>query len=154
MLIIVNILIGLPTMTVHEKSAWIMTFALLVGGIFYGLTVAAMSSGLGMIAPPVLPTVLIYTIILIIIAIVGHILAATSSPADANEVVDERQRRIADKAGHLSAYVLGIGVLSALGLYLLTYNGNLMFYVLFASWMLSQLLEYVMQIVLHRQGVY
>ena len=141
-------------MTFHEKSAWIMTFALLVGGFFYVLTVVSMSSGLGTLAPPVIPTVVIYTVILIVLAIVGHLLAAVFSPADADEAADERQRRIVDRAGHLSAYVLGVGTLFALGLYLWSHDGNLMFYVLFASLMLSQLFEYVVQIVLHRRGVY
>ncbi|MBT8106558.1 MAG: hypothetical protein HKN65_12775 [Woeseiaceae bacterium] len=141
-------------MTFHEKSAWIMAFALSIGGLFYAVTVLSMSSGLGALAPPLIPTVVIYTVILVVLAIIGHIVAVAFAPEDADEATDERERRIIDRSGHLSAYVLGAGVLFALGLYLWSYNGNLMFYALFASLMLSQLFEYVVQIALHRRGVY
>ena len=140
-------------MTFHEKSAWIMALALSIGGLFYAVTVLSMSSGLGELAPPVIPTVVVYTVILVVLAIVGHIVAVAFGPDDADEIVDERARRIADRSGYLSAYVLGIGVLVALGLYLWSYDGNLMFYVVFASLMLSQLFEYVVQIALYRRGV-
>ncbi|MBT8094203.1 MAG: hypothetical protein KJP08_05275, partial [Gammaproteobacteria bacterium] len=90
----------------------------------------------------------------VVLAIIGHIVAVAFAPEDADEATDERERRIIDRSGHLSAYVLGAGVLFALGLYLWSYNGNLMFYALFASLMLSQLFEYVVQIALHRRGVY
>ena len=140
-------------MTFHEKSAWIMALALSIGGLFYAVTVLSMSSGLGELAPPVIPTVVVYTVILVVLAIVGHIIAVAFAPEDADEIVDERARRIADRSGYLSAYVLGIGVLVALGLYLWSYDGNLMFYAVFASLMLSQLFEYVVQIALYRRGV-
>ena len=140
-------------MTFHEKSAWIMAIALSIGGLFYAVTVLSMSSGLGALAPPLIPTIVVYTVILAVLAIVGHIVAVAFAPEDADEIVDERARRITDRSGYLSAYVLGFGVLVALGLYLWSYDGNLMFYVVFASLMLSQLSEYVLQIVLHRRGV-
>lgn len=141
-------------MPFHEKSAWTMIVALLIGGAFYFRTVFTLSTDLGELAPPNMPTVWVYTVILIVIAVVGHILAVAFAPEDANEATDEREKRINERAGHLSGYVLGIGTLAALGLYLVTYNGNLMFYVLFASLMLSQVGEYVGHVLLHRKGVY
>lgn len=141
-------------MPFHEKSAWIMTFALLLAGAFYVWTVSTISAELGQLAPPVLPVVVVYTVIITIVATVGHILIAVFSPRDAREATDEREKRIVERMGHVSGYVLGVGIILALGTYLFTYDGNLMFYIVFGSLMLSQLAEYVGQIVLYRVGVY
>lgn len=141
-------------MPFHEKSAWTMIVALLAGGMFYFWTVLTMSADLGELAPPSMPIVWTYTVILIVIAVLGHILAAAFAPEDADAPTDEREKRITERAGHLSGYILGFGALAALGIYLVTYNGDLMFYVLFASLMLSQVGEYAGQILLHRKGVY
>lgn len=141
-------------MPFHEKSAWIMSLALLVCGAFYYQTVASMSAALGHLAPPILPTLVAYTIALIVIAVIGHILIAILSPDDANDAIDERDKKVINRAGHLSGYVLGAGVFVGLGLYLFTYDGNLMFYVVFGSLMLSQLAEYAVQIAMYRTSVY
>ena len=137
-------------MPFHEKSAWIMSAALLIGGAFYGATVWGMSAALGDLAPPNMPSVVLYTILLVVVAIAGHIVAALLAPKEANAQLDERERAIADRAGHLSGYVLGVGVLLSLGVYLFAYSGPLLFYGVFASLMLSQLAEYLIQIALHR----
>jgi hypothetical protein len=41
----------------------------------------------------------------------------------------------------------------SLGLYLFSYDGNLLFYCVFGSLMISQLVEYGLQIVLYRTTV-
>jgi hypothetical protein len=137
----------------QEKSAWIMSLALLVGGIFYFGVVAAMSSSIGRLAPPILPVVIVYTAILVLIAIVGHIVAAVSASRDARAPFDERDRTVAARAGHRSGYVFGIGAILSLGFYLFSYSGNLLFYGVFASLMISQLVEYGIQIYLYRTMV-
>jgi len=140
-------------MPFHEKSAWIMSLALLLGGALYFAAVAAMSSAAGELVPPVLPAVIVYTFLLVIVAVAGHIVAAVFAPKEANAPLDEREKRIADRAGHLSGYVLGAGVLAALGFYLFSYDGNALFYGVFASLMLSQLAEYALQIFFYRSSV-
>ncbi|MEM7054750.1 MAG: hypothetical protein AAF446_09410 [Pseudomonadota bacterium] len=137
-------------MAFHEKSAWIMTLALLIGGLFYFGLVVLISNEMQQLAPPLLPLIVIYTIIQIILAVVGHILIAIWTPKEANASLDERDRRINERAGHWSGYVIGIGVITSLGLYLFTRNGDLLFYAVFASLMLSALAEYASQIVLYR----
>ena len=138
-------------MAFQEKSAWIMTLALLFGGGFYYRVVASMSAG-GELAPPNIGLIGVYTVILVIVAVVGHILVAVLAPKDADAPLDERERKIFDRAGHLSGYIFGFGVVFSLGLYLFSYNGNLLFYGVFASLMVSQLAEYVFQIFLFRRG--
>lgn len=137
-------------MAFQEKSAWIMTLALLFGGLFYFGLVLSISNDIGQLAPPLLPLVVIYTIILIVLAVIGHILIAIRTPKEADAPLDERDRRINERAGHRSGYVIGFGVIISLGLYLFTSNGDLLFYAVFASLMLSAVAEYASQIVLYR----
>ena len=128
-------------MPYQEKSAWVMSMALLAGRVFYFSQVASMSSSLDTLAPPTLPIVVIYTLILAVIAVLGNIVVAALAPGDANTSADERERRIFDRAAHLSGYVLTTGVILSLGLYLLTTDGNTLFYAVFGSLMLGQLAE-------------
>ena len=140
-------------MPFHEKSAWIVSAALLLGGAFYFAVVAAMSSASGRLAPPTLPLVAAYTVLLVIAAVAGHIVAALAAPKEANTPLDEREKTITHRAGHLSGYVIGAGVIVSLGLYLFSYDGNLLFYAVFATLMLSQLAEYALQIRLYRSAL-
>ena len=140
-------------MPFREKSAWIMFFVLLSGGVFYFRAVASMSAGLEELAQPNLRLVIVFTTALVILAGVGHIVTAVFAPKEANGAVDERERRIFDRAGHLAGYVFGFGVVPSLGIYLFTQDGNLLFYCVFASLMVSQLAEYVVQIFLYRTVV-
>ena len=137
-------------MAFHEKSAWIMALALLIGGLFYFGLVVLISNGMGELAPPLFPLIVIYTIILIALAIVGHVVIAIMTPKEANAPLDERERQIQHRAGHWSGYVIGVGVIISLGSYLFTRNGDLLFYGVFASLMLSALVEYASQIMLYR----
>ena len=137
-------------MPFQEKSAWIMCLALLLGGAFYFGVVASTSSEMGQLAPPNLPIVGVFTAILVIVAIIGHVVIAIFAPKDANAPTDERERKIFDRAAHLSGYVFAAGVVMSLGLYLLSYDGNALFYAVFGSLMLGQLVEYVLQIFLYR----
>ena len=136
-------------MAFHERSAWIMSFALVLGGIFYFGVVARISSEIGQLVPPMLPLVAVYTSILVAVAIAGHIVIALMA---ASASLDERERQLAVRAGHHSGLVFGAGVIMSLGLYLFSYNGNLLFCV-FGSLMISQLVEYGLQIVLYRTTV-
>ncbi len=140
-------------MSFQEKSAWLMSFALLASSLFYFGVVMSMSQEVGHLAAPNLPVVVIYTVILTLIAIVGHVVIAVLTPKQANATPDEREREIVFRASHLSGYVFGVGVILSLGLYLFIHDGNLLFYSVFASLILSQLFEYLFQIFLNRNVV-
>ena len=137
-------------MSFREKSAWIMSVALLLGGWFYLSVVSQMSAALGHLAPPNVPIVVKYSLLLVALAVIGHIVAAAVSPRDATAPVDERERLILDRAGNLSGNLLGVAVLVSLGHYLYWQDGNLLFYCVFASLLISQLAEYALQIMLYR----
>lgn len=140
-------------MAFQEKSAWLMSIALILGGLFYYNAVSALTTEIGALAPPILPTIVVYTFILVIIAVIGHVAIAVFAPKEANAPLDERDKTILNRAGHLSGYVLGIGVIMALGHYLFLHNGDILFYGVFASLMLSQLAEYLIQIFYYRAVV-
>lgn len=140
-------------MPFNEKSAWIMSLALIVGGGGYFGTVWSLSDDAGVLAPPSLPAVVVYTVTLIVIAIIGHALIAIMNPREADDTIDERERRIIERSGHQSSYLLGAGVLVALVLYLISYDGSGLFYAVFASLMLAQVAEYVLRIYYYRTSI-
>jgi hypothetical protein len=130
-----------------------MFVALLLGGVYYAAVVQELSAQIGQLAPPILPTVVAYTLVLVAISVVGHIAIAVFSPKEASASLDEREKAIYYRASHLSGYVLGTGLFFSLAMYLFAHHGDLLFYGVFASIMLSELAEYLIQIVLYRVGV-
>lgn len=139
-------------MAFREKSAWVMALALLAGGSVHFYVVASLSSAAGFLAPPLIPAVVGYTILLVLIAVVGNVILAVTAPRDAAAPQDERDRQVHQRAASVASNVLAIGVVLALGLYLLTGQGDALFYAVFASLMLSSLTEYLAVIVLYRRG--
>lgn len=140
-------------MPFHEKSAWIMILALILASSSYLGLVQTLSNAGATLAPPTLPAIMKFTIVVVLIAIVGHIIVAVMAPGEADEAYDERERQIMVRAGHYSGYVFGFGVISALISYLILYNGDLLFYGVFASLVISQIVEYAIQIILYRTSL-
>ncbi|MEM9314886.1 MAG: hypothetical protein AAGA95_09680 [Pseudomonadota bacterium] len=137
-------------MAFREKSAWIMAAALLLGSAsYFGVVLTAWSASGGLL-PPLIPLIVLYTACLVGIAVAGHIVIALWTPREANMPMDEREKRIFFRAGHHSAHLCALGLLVSLGLYLVFRSGDLLFYTVFASLMLAQLMEYVLQIVFYR----
>ena len=138
-------------MAFREKSAWIMFIALLLGGLFYWGVVITGSQELGASMPPIIPVIAIYVFILVSISIFGHIAAALTSPQSANEPADEREAYIMARSTTLSDHVMGLGILISLGIYMLSYDGNQLFHLIFGTLMTAQLAQYAMQIYLFRR---
>ncbi len=133
-------------MTFNEKSAWIMLKALLVSGLSYAGAVVNLSADLGQLAPPSIPLLIKFTVVLILISLVGHALIAALRPGEASDRLDEREQRVHDKAGNWSGLTLGFGVIVALVGYLALGNADLLFYGVIASLFIAQLAEYVLQL--------
>ena len=138
-------------MAFREKTAWIMSLALLLGGVFYFGVVVTGSQALGASMPPLVPIIAIYVGLLVTISIIGHIGAAISSGRSANEPMDEREAQIVARATTLSDYIMGVGILVSLGIYLFSYDGNRLFHLVFGTLMLAQFAQYVAQIVFFRR---
>ena len=130
-----------------------MLIALTLGGLFYIGVVNSLSSEIGQLAPPILPILIVYTVILVVLSIIGHIAIAVFSPRDANAPLDEREKTIFHRAGHYSAFLLGAGVLLSLGYYLFLRDGDLLFYGVFASMVIAQMAEYAVRIFLYRAAI-
>lgn len=140
-------------MPFREKSAWLMSLALIVAGAACFYTVAAPWWKSGQLLAPNMPLVIGYTVTLVLMSVVGHIVIAALSPQDADAAPDERERQIFHRAGNYSSYLLAVGVVLSLGWYLWSQDGDLLFYGVFASLMISQITEYVLQIVYFRTSV-
>ena len=130
-----------------------MSFILLFVGLAYFYFVAVIGSESGQLAQPTGGVVVVYTICLVVLAVVGHTAIAIMAPRDANTPLDERERTIFIRAGHYSSYVFATGIVLSLGLYMLSHNGDLLFYTVFASLMIGQIMEYAFQILLYRTSV-
>ena len=140
-------------MSFKEKSTWVMLIALLITAVPYLLNVVELSDGY-QLPPPNLQDLLTFTMTLIVITVVGYIIISALSSKQANAKLDERERRIFDRAGKISGYVFGFGVVTSLLYYLAYSNGNLLFYGVLASLIISQLCEYMIQIYLFRWSVH
>ncbi|MFC6439022.1 hypothetical protein [Bowmanella sp. JS7-9] len=139
-------------MAFHEKSAWWMLIALSVLSVLYANALFGLS-GDGQIPPPNVPVLIRYTVALVIVAVIGHIIIAATAPSDANAEPDERERKIFDRAGRISGFVFGFGVVSAMLFYLFQSNGDALFYGVFACLVASQLVEYLVKIYLYRTAL-
>jgi len=140
-------------MSFREKSAWLMVICLGVVSIGYAALVTTMSTAVGQLVPPLIPLLVVFTILVAVLATGSHILIAVFAPKDAAAPVDERDRAISARAGAWSGYVFATGIALALGQYLIGRNGDLLFYCVFGSWVLAQLSEYAFAIALYRRGI-
>jgi uncharacterized membrane protein (DUF485 family) len=140
-------------MPFQEKSAWIMSIILIVAGACYFSAVAAIGAQTGQMALPMMPLVIRYTVMVVVLSVVGQVAIAILSPKEANASLDERERQIVHRAGHYSSYFFAVGVVMSLGYYLFSHNGDLLFYTVFASLMVGHVVEYLNQILLYRTSV-
>jgi uncharacterized membrane protein (DUF485 family) len=140
-------------MSYRELSAWVMGLALLVGMMFYFGLIVSVSLQIGEVVPPIMPSIVFFTLILLTVTIVGHICAVIYVRKDALAPRDERDRRIAARASVTSGYVFALGVLLSLASYLYYFDGNLLFYGVLAWLTISQLVEYALRIFLYRSNV-
>lgn len=140
-------------MSFQEKSAWVMCIALIVSGAFYAWTVVAIAQVAQVIPPPNGVGIVIGIIIIVAIAIFGHAVAALGNPADANASEDERDRLVVWRAGNLSGLLLGVVCMTSLIAFAVWGSGNLLFHMIVAGMVLSQLAEYALTIWYYRRGV-
>jgi Na+-driven multidrug efflux pump len=137
-------------MAFQEKSAWVMFLALLFTGLFYCYAVVS-SSATGAVVPPTVPGMVEYTLLLVLIAVVGHVVIALWSPREAAASLDERERAIVARASRFAGYLQSTGVVLSLGAYLINRQGDLLFYGVFASLITAEVAQYLVQIYLYRR---
>lgn len=136
----------------REKTAWAMSVILSLGAFYYFEDVVSVSRALGHTAPPIIAFVVAYVVFITVTsAIVMSIIGGTAGK-EADAPADEREKVIGDKAGNWSGYVLAAPAIGALFHYAMYADGNMLFHLVFLSLMLSQIAEYVFQIILYRRG--
>ena len=86
-------------------------------------------------------------------SIVGAAGVALQNTEEANAPADERERIILDKAGKWSGYLVGLFAMLGVLHYWMFQEGNILFHLVVAGLMLSQIAKYVSQVVLFRRGV-
>lgn len=134
----------------NEKSAWAMIIALSLASVVYVKPVLSAWLGEGVIIPPT-PFVIAFTVVVIILSIVMHIIVALSNPSEASETRDERDRAVIHFAGHWSGIVFAVGVITCLLNYLIFRDGDLMFHGIFISLIIASLLEYALRLIAYRR---
>lgn len=139
-------------MPFREKSAWVMLLLISGLGIFYGQSVISSSNALGETAPPSLRLIVLVTVALVAGAVLANILIAMTAPGEADAPADERDKFVLWRAGNMASYVLGFGVFTGLWHFVAQGDGNLLFHILVASLILSQIAEYALSIWYYRQS--
>jgi hypothetical protein len=140
----------LKTMSFKELSAWIMMGICLIAGAAYALVCYFHFAATGEWIVPLVPFVLL-SIITILLSIPTHIVAAILKRETANEAEDERDIAIRHKAGYMSGLCLGFTVVAALVLTVLNTNPFLLFHMIVACLVISQVVEYGAQIISYRR---
>lgn len=140
-------------MSFREKTAWVMSVILTLGGLFYFNKIVKASLALGDTSPPVISFVITYVVVIVIASIVAMSVVSSQAPEEAEAPADERERRIQDRAGNWSGYVLAFGIATALFHFWVHRDGNMLFHLSFASLMVSQVSDYALQIWLYRRGI-
>lgn len=143
---------SLANMSFREKSAWVMAIILTLGAVYYFQDVVGASRALGHTSPPIIAFIVAYVVFVAIWSAVLMSIVAGTAAKEAEAPADEREQAIADKAGNWSGYVLAAPAIGALFQFAINGDGNMLFHLVFLSLMLSQIAEYVFQIVLYRRG--
>jgi hypothetical protein len=136
-------------MSFREKSAWLMALLMTAAGLYYFHSIYEASREIGKTAPPGI--VITFVMIVVVGSVVAQIVLALSSPKEANAPADERERSIQLRAGSWSGLVLAAGAVSSLGHFMVHADGNMLFHLVMASLIVSQIAEYALQIFLVRR---
>jgi hypothetical protein len=139
-------------MSFREKSAWITLITLVVLTLFYITHLPPV----WMLNPPggwMLHTLAIGVGAFVVIEIVAHVIVAIRSPRDAQAPRDERERLIALKATRIAASVYAILSLGSVFVAIhLGANELGVFYCVFLSFILAEIVNYAARIVYYRRG--
>ena len=142
-----------PNMSFEEKSTWISLAIITVvfTGYFSQVYEGLLSGNLDKAA--VTGLFIGAVIAIIVLEVVFHIVVSAFNVKDADRPTDERDRLFSMKAGNISGWVLGIGVLIIAGHTFMKepdaiWVANLLLFVVFVS----QVVSYALQIFYYRRG--
>lgn len=138
-------------MSSREISAWVMAAVMAATGLYYLNAYIPASQALGWSAPP-FSAFIPYAVFAVTASIVAQVALAIFEPKDEELTPDERERPLLWRAGHWAGLVQGGLCIAALQY--VVHNGNLaiLFHLIVGSLILSQFLEYVLQILFLRRS--
>jgi len=139
-------------MSYREKSAWALLILLTLAAGFYAWEVAGAWLVAGEAPKPSFKLLAVYIAIVIIGVIISESSLAANFQDEYDLPVDERERASIHKAGDWSGCLLAFGVISGVIHFYEYEDGRLMFHIVVGSLMLSQILEYALQIWFFRRG--
>ena len=128
----------------EEKSVWIQLGAMTVGlGVYFVIAGRMLASGVRDVSA-------FAALFMVVLLVIAYVVAALTSKVEGR---DERDRLIAWKAEHRSAWIVAVGVLGAVACMAAgipnVWTANL----LLLSLALSEIFGFVLQIVYYRRGV-
>ena len=140
-------------MSFREKSAWAFLLLFSLTGAFYAWEVGGAWLVNGDAPKPSFKLAKVYIGFVLIGAIVSQYVLARSAGDEADAPADEREQVAIYKAGNWSGIILGFGVVTGVIHFYQYDDGRLMFHIIVGFLMLSQILEYALQIRFFRRGV-
>ena len=140
-------------MSYREKSAWALLMLLISAGGFYAWEVGGAWLVSGIAPKPSVKLAIVYIGIVILGVIVSESSLAASHEDEYDLPADERERAAINKAGNWSGYVFAFGVIAGIIHYYQHDDGRLLFHFAVGSLMVSQIVEYALQIWFFRRGV-
>lgn len=138
-------------MSYGEKSAWAIGGSLLIVSAWYVTTLAREAGGAAAADLEYRGLVLFGVVLLAALATITHIVLAASDPGSAG-VTDERDRRYNQVGEYVGGFVLGTGMLLALGLAIVEADHFWIGNAILASLVLSEFTSLGTRILLYRRG--
>lgn len=134
----------------EEKSVWVQLISMVLGlGVY--VVVAGMMIANGVTAMPAYAALfMVATVLMVILLIAGHIVAAVSGRVEGR---DERDRLIEWRAEHHSSWLLAVGVLVAVMGMVCAVDNVWNAHVLLLSLIFSELLGFILRLVYYRRGL-
>lgn len=138
-------------MSFQEKSAWGMAVLLAAAGLVHLWILVSVSQAIGSTAPA--PVAILFVLLVVFGAIGLQLALAIAAPREAVAPEDEREQLVTLRAGHWSGLLFGACAMLALGHFLVSGDGHLLFHLVLGALIVSQIAEYALQIALLRSRV-
>lgn len=134
----------------EEKSVWIQLIGTVLAlGAYFVIAALMFSAGVTALQAYV-PLFMAAVILLVVLLVAGHILAAVTGRPEGR---DERDRLIGWRAESNSAWLLAVGVLTAITCMIFSISNVWIAHLLLLSLFLSEVLGFVLRLVYYRRGV-
>lgn len=134
----------------EEKSIWIQLISTLIAiGGYFVVAWIMFAQGVDVLVPYV-PLFISATVVLVIILVLGHIVAAITGRYDEP---DERDRLIHWRAEAKTAWVLAAGIFAAITCMVLSASSVIVAHMLLLSLFLAQVCQFGLQLRYYRKGM-